>query len=98
MEECWQVSPKARPNFSEIEYALEVILSHRAEVNLSNQQTSGDNEDTFYLPMADESPSPMIRRESSLADKINLVNYNLLTALSLYAFKKFTSISCVLEF
>ncbi|XP_071811657.1 uncharacterized protein [Apostichopus japonicus] len=91
MAECWQESPQHRPNFSEIEYALEVILSHRAEISINRQQPSGNPDEAPYLPMVESDASNMIRRDSSLADKINL--YDVLGTSADSAFHDLSSTS-----
>ncbi|XP_071811633.1 uncharacterized protein [Apostichopus japonicus] len=91
MAECWQESPQHRPNFSEIEYALEVILSHRAEISINRQQPSGNPDEAPYLPMVESDAPNMIRRDSSLADKINL--YDVLGTSADSAFHDLSSTS-----
>ncbi|KAJ8024634.1 Tyrosine-protein kinase ABL1 [Holothuria leucospilota] len=71
MLECWQQSPKERPTFSELEYALELILHHRADKDI--RVTTGELHENPYLPVNDQSEIPSaVRKDSSLAQKINL--------------------------
>ncbi|KAJ8024636.1 Tyrosine-protein kinase Fer [Holothuria leucospilota] len=71
MLECWQQSPKERPTFSELEYALELILHHRADQDI--RVTTGELHENPYLPVNDQSEIPsVVRKDSSLAQKINL--------------------------